>query len=297
MNATPSKLCIVVSGLLMALWLLGHPAPCLADDAARPLTNEDVLKMLEAKLPESVILTKIRTSKVKFDTSTDAIIELNKKGVSEKVLTAIINPTASPNADAKPSDQNPAEDPKAAKQPLGSPTGLVTMPGFGSALQQLWQAILCDGERRVQMKQRIPVQKTGMRFGPGSIIGVNKSYSSDIFHGNKAELRTTNDLVELEVVLPATINASDVVMLVRPKVKSDRRELDVYLGGLGASTATLEKAKVAIAIEATKSDASASLQTTIYRVKPSKPLEPGEYLLTLGGNSYFDFGVDSSLAK
>lgn len=63
---------------------------CMAETA--PLTNADIIKMLDAKLPESVIISKVQASKGNFDTSTDAIIELNKKGVGEKLLNAMLTP-------------------------------------------------------------------------------------------------------------------------------------------------------------------------------------------------------------
>jgi len=62
-----------------------------AEGQQKPLTNQDVIRMIEEKLPESVIISKIQTSETKFDTSPAAISELNKKGVSEKVLNAMVN--------------------------------------------------------------------------------------------------------------------------------------------------------------------------------------------------------------
>ncbi len=70
-------------------------ATATAQEKGKPLTNTEVVKMLENKIPESVIISKIQTSEVKFDTSTDAIIELNKKGVSEKILNAMLQPKTS----------------------------------------------------------------------------------------------------------------------------------------------------------------------------------------------------------
>jgi hypothetical protein len=97
-----------VSGLLLIGWLLVAPSAPAAEEKDRPLTNTDVLKMLQAKIPESVILAKIRASKVKFDSSTDAIIELHKRGVGEKVLSAMVDPKGVSPEDAKSADKNPS---------------------------------------------------------------------------------------------------------------------------------------------------------------------------------------------
>jgi hypothetical protein len=79
--------------------------------------------MLAAKLPESVILAKIQSSDVRFDTSTDAIIELNKQGVSERVLVAILTPNPSqPNGgkESNPKATDPAKGTNAPPAVLAS---------------------------------------------------------------------------------------------------------------------------------------------------------------------------------
>ena len=102
--------------LLLIVWLLNVTLCSAADEKPKPLTNQDVLKMLAAKLPESVILAKIQGSEVKFDISTDAIIELNKQGVSERVLVAILTPKpASP--DGKDANPKPVQQTKSTNAP------------------------------------------------------------------------------------------------------------------------------------------------------------------------------------
>ena len=45
------------------------------------LTNEDVMKMVQAKLADAIIVAKVRSSTCQFDTSTDALIKLKGAGV------------------------------------------------------------------------------------------------------------------------------------------------------------------------------------------------------------------------
>jgi len=45
--------------------------------------------MVAAKLPDTVILAKIRSSQCKFDTSTDGLIRLKQDGVSDGVIQAM----------------------------------------------------------------------------------------------------------------------------------------------------------------------------------------------------------------
>lgn len=65
------------------------PTPTASSASPEVLTNADVIRMVDAKLPESVIIAKIRSSTCKFDMSTDALIKLKQAGVSDAVLQAI----------------------------------------------------------------------------------------------------------------------------------------------------------------------------------------------------------------
>lgn len=54
-----------------------------------PLTNEDIMKLVEAKLPVSVIRAKIASSKTDFDVSTDALIGLSQADVPNEIIEAM----------------------------------------------------------------------------------------------------------------------------------------------------------------------------------------------------------------
>lgn len=70
-------------------WVKSADAPTLSTTSLEVLTNADILRMVEAKLPDSVILAKVRNSKCKFDTSTDGLIKLKQAGVSDAVIQAM----------------------------------------------------------------------------------------------------------------------------------------------------------------------------------------------------------------
>lgn len=55
------------------------------------LTNQSILDMIELVFSEDVILTKIKTSEVDFDTSIDALKELKSKGVGDAIIMSIMN--------------------------------------------------------------------------------------------------------------------------------------------------------------------------------------------------------------
>jgi hypothetical protein len=61
------------------------------------LTSDDIIKLAQAKLPESVVIAKIKSSSSEFDTSPDALIKLKRAGVSDTVLQAIVDAKSNPS--------------------------------------------------------------------------------------------------------------------------------------------------------------------------------------------------------
>jgi hypothetical protein len=75
---------------LLAAGLLVAGLPVLAQDSQKTLTNADVVKMVKGGLPESVVVSAIQSSPAKYDISPDALIALQKDGVTAKEMDAII---------------------------------------------------------------------------------------------------------------------------------------------------------------------------------------------------------------
>jgi hypothetical protein len=95
-----------------------RPARPAGQPAAKPagMTNQDVIKLTQAKLSDDLIIAKIQQSKTNFDTSVEALVTLQKVGVSERVIQAMMNPAAAPQAVAKPTPP-PATTPRPATNP------------------------------------------------------------------------------------------------------------------------------------------------------------------------------------
>jgi hypothetical protein len=75
--------------------------------AGANLTNDDVIKLAQEKLPDSVIIVKIKTSACSFDTTPDALVKLKHSGISDAVLQAMVEAPAAA-AEAVPSEVAPA---------------------------------------------------------------------------------------------------------------------------------------------------------------------------------------------
>jgi hypothetical protein len=67
----------------------GGAAVSRASPPSEALTNEDILKMVKAKLGDEVIIAKVKGCRCKFDTSTNTLIKLKQAGVSDSVLQAM----------------------------------------------------------------------------------------------------------------------------------------------------------------------------------------------------------------
>jgi hypothetical protein len=77
-----------ILSLALALTMLSGFS--FAQQANKPLTNDDVASMVKSSLPEEVILNAIQANETNFDTSASALIALQKGGVDSKVMNAML---------------------------------------------------------------------------------------------------------------------------------------------------------------------------------------------------------------
>lgn len=83
--------------VLLMTGLLALSIVCAAQAPNNPgLTNADIVKMMRAGLPESIIVREIRQSGSAFNTSPEALIQLKKQGASERILNAVMDAHAGP---------------------------------------------------------------------------------------------------------------------------------------------------------------------------------------------------------
>jgi len=87
-------------------------ATLYAQDAQKPLTNADVIKMVKGGLPESVIVGAIQSSPAKYDTSPDGLIALHTAGVTQGEMNAIM---AASGKGAQPAGEAAAPTPAVPK--------------------------------------------------------------------------------------------------------------------------------------------------------------------------------------
>lgn len=81
--------------ITLAIAVSAQASPATTSDSAsdpKVLTNQSIIEMAAAKLPEKVIITKMQSSKTNSDLSTPALVELNNRGVPASVVKAIMTP-------------------------------------------------------------------------------------------------------------------------------------------------------------------------------------------------------------
>jgi hypothetical protein len=79
------QLCVAV--LICAVLFTGF---ALAQDNAKPLTNDDVAAMVKGGLPETTIINAINAQDSNFDVSATALIKLKQQAVNAKIMDAML---------------------------------------------------------------------------------------------------------------------------------------------------------------------------------------------------------------
>src|ERR1051326_6677924 len=101
--------------------------PKSAAPAPAALTNQDVIKMVKAKLPDELIIQKIAQSKTRFDTSVDGLNALKDAGVDDRLLQVMMNPASVKDA----ASSNPPASPAPGTAPAPK-NPLPPKPAYGS---------------------------------------------------------------------------------------------------------------------------------------------------------------------
>lgn len=79
---------LIASGLLILVMTLTVHAQTAEKP---PLTNKDVIKMVQAGLSESIVVATIQENHSNYDTSPDGLITLQKAGVTQKEMNAMMS--------------------------------------------------------------------------------------------------------------------------------------------------------------------------------------------------------------
>lgn len=259
MNGNRFSMCVAVAAFLLAA------SGAMAQET---LTNDSVLKLLEAGLPAEAIVAKIKSSPGKFDLSTDQLIALKNKGVPGSVLAAMLEPKAAVAAEL--SSDSP--DPNVPHYP-----GVYM---FGAQDQRMYRMIatasnqaktggilgyaLTGGIASASIKATIPGQNAKVKSGirqPTFYMFFDESVPRAMAVGSASVWTGSNGSVTSS---PAELS------LVRFAEKKGAREARVgSLNIAGSKQGVMDKDRISFETEQVKPG--------VFKVTPSQPLLPGEY--------------------
>jgi hypothetical protein len=252
--------------ILVLVAAVGLSLPGATSLAQEVLTNDSVIQMIKAGLPEAVVIAKIKSTATKFDLKTDSLVSLKKAGVSDKVLEAMVaaGSGSAPTTGAMPAPPAPAMAAGALKN-----------------TDVIYQLV---GGKYVEMFATSANLETNMAFF--------QSKSEVVLEGRKAQYRTTDK----QPVFLSTYSSTDAP-LVRLKQGDDHndRNLKICSGAFMPFGGTQKMGvrnedKIPVTIERDPRG--------FYKVTPSAALPPGEYGFILatgfgaGSGKIYDFGVD-----
>jgi hypothetical protein len=252
--------------ILVLVAAVGLSLPGATSLAQEVLTNDSVIQMIKAGLPEAVVIGKIKSTATKFDLKTDSLVSLKKAGVSDKVLEAMVaaGSGSAPATGAMPAPPAPAMAAGALKN-----------------TDVIYQLV---GGKYVEMFATSANLETNMAFF--------QSKSEVVLEGKKAQYRTTDK----QPVFLSTYSSTDAP-LVRLKQGDDHNDRNLKIGsgafmpfGGTQKMGVRNEDKIPVTIERDPRG--------FYKVTPSAALPPGEYGFILatgfgaGSGKIYDFGVD-----
>jgi len=237
--------------------------------AQEVLTNDSLIALKKAGLSDSIIISKIKSSQTKFDTSTNAIIGLKKAGMSDQVIEAVVNAGSGAPAAAAPAPA-PAAPAGAAVAPAASRESIVHLIGGKSV-------------------ELVPANAS-MEFSTGFF----DSKSELVLKGRKATYR----IADKKPVFYSTWSSNDAPLVrLKPGSDHDDRNLKISSGSFapfGGSVKYGVRSEDKVDMESVERDSRG-----LYKLTPKEPLKPGEYgfVLTYGtatgaSGRVYDFGVD-----
>jgi hypothetical protein len=144
--------------LLATLFSLALVASCsqlLAQQTAKPLTNDGVIAMVKGGVPESVVISTIQSQPSKFDISPNGLIALQKAGITKGEMDAVVAAATgggTPSAGPALAAVAPVAMPSAV-QPAAAPNAAAVSPGAKSRMPRV--AVIQGGN-----SQELPLEKT-----------------------------------------------------------------------------------------------------------------------------------------
>lgn len=221
--------------------------PFVFQDPQVPLTNDDVTRMFGAGLTETTIVQVIQKGPSNFDISPNALIKLKQQGVTAKIIEAMVATRTTPNS---PTPTEPG----------------ISIKGVFAQNGAEW--------KRIEEVSSIEVRNVG-NISSAVTMGIKEVRVICVFRGEKAELQLDNPRPVFRIA-GIGVSARDVY-IVAMRLNPDRRDLEMGRSGL------IKKLSYGFRKRDVRDVMAKRLGDDLLEVTPMENLEPGEYIMVLGG--------------
>ncbi|MFN2317397.1 MAG: hypothetical protein ABR551_11890 [Gemmatimonadales bacterium] len=276
--------------------------------AADVVTNQAVLQMVEGRLPNDLIIAKIRASSTAFDVTTEGLVVLQQRKVPRAIIQVMMEAGGSSRPGGAtealavlPPSTAPQPPPANARPPMGSPAGPAPAPGSIASEPRSATNPLPSSRipREAGIYMYLPsrptaapirleptvysASRTANMLGAALTGGISKAKIKAVVRSPRAAVQINDQHVEFYFVFEqqnpglsasnswfAQLTSPNEFSLVKFEVKSNTREVTVgEAGAFGAEMGTDDKANVQFTLE--------RLSPGVYRVLTTHPLSVGQY--------------------
>jgi hypothetical protein len=190
--------------------------------APRPLSNQDIVRMVKAKFDDATILKAIETRRSSFDLSVDGMLRLKDAGVSQPVIQAML----APGGERKTVSIAPAATPPTIAvvppKPAQSSTEFPDEVGVYQVLRG----------KPVTIEPEIVNWRTGGVVKNAVTLGLDKGHVNGTVAGPSSQLSIAT-AHEIEFYIRCLEgNSASEYQLLRFWEKADRREFRSVTGGV-----------------------------------------------------------------
>jgi hypothetical protein len=201
----------------------------LPDASPKTLTNDTIIKLVKAGLSDDLILQTIAAQPGRYSTDADSLVALKDAGVSDKVITGMIN-----KARRKIS---PAPQESAATTMAATETPITLSP-----VNEIGLYYKDHSGKWIQMDSELVHIESGGFIKSTATRGIIKPDQNGRVNGPTSKL-TLVPPIEFLIYTPDG-SESDEYDLVRFRLHSDRREFRILTGGIIHSTGGAERDEV-----------------------------------------------------
>lgn len=222
-----------------------------------PLTNSGILRLAEAGYDVAFLTRLISAANCEFDTTVTGLVELRRKGLSQRLIRHMIERNAQLNGEEAPG------------------AGAAARPKTEEA--SAWY--LDGGARRERLDARMLAQdKLSGHLAAVLTMGIKPLRLKAYLLGSTARTRIRTSTPLFDIGVPEGVSIEELV-LVRMESRKDRREVEVASAGVYGGRRTGLRLSSVVPIE------HRALAGGRYQVRPSWALAPSEYFFYWVGSA------------